>query len=606
VSTPDLAAAEPAFDEIALGESAAELHAPPKSLIDILRRRARRQPQRPVYTFLPDGEGEGASLTFAELERQARGVAALLRQHCGPGERALLCYQPGLEFIAAFFGCLYAGVVAVPAYPPHPLQLQRTLPKLRAIVNDAGARVALTTSDILSTADRIFAAAPQLKDLKWLASDRLSGEAAAGWGQPESGPELGPETLAFLQYTSGSTAAPKGVMLTHANLLHNSEVLVETFKLTPESVLVSWVPTVHDLGLVYGTIQPLYTGFRCYLMPPAAFLQRPMRWLSAMSRYRATHTMAPNFAYDLCARKSTAEQRATLDLGSWQVATNGGESVPRETLERFTDTFAPCGFRHRVHHPSWGLAEATMHVTGARQSDEIVVRTVEAAALERQRVVLAQPGAPNARAFVSCGRPVLGMEVVIVNPETLRRSEAEEVGEIWVAGPSVAGGYWQRPEETRETFAAMRADDPGVAYLRTGDLGFVIDGELFVAGRRKDLIIVGGSNHYPQDIELTVAKSHAALGPDGCAAFSVEVAGAEQLVVAAEVQPEQMTVGEGGVDAGEVVAAVRRAIAEEHEMQVYRVILLKPGAVPKTAVGKVQRKACRQKFLDESLDVWPG
>jgi acyl-CoA synthetase (AMP-forming)/AMP-acid ligase II len=490
----------------------------------------------------------------------------------------------------------------VPAYPPHPLQLQRTLPKLQAIINDAGARVALTTSDILATADRIFAAAPQLKDLKWLTTDQLTGKVAAGWGPPE----LGPETLAFLQYTSGSTAAPKGVMLTHANLLHNSEVLVETFKLTPESVLVSWVPTVHDLGLVYGTIQPLYTGFRCYLMPPVAFLQQPMRWLSAMSRYRATHTMAPNFAYDLCARKSTPEQRATLDLSSWEVATNGGESVPRETLERFTDTFAPCGFRHRVHHPSWGLAEATMHVTGARTSDEIVVRTVEAAALERQRVVLAQPDAPNARTFVSCGRPVLDMEVVIVNPETLRRSEPEEVGEIWVAGPSVAGGYWQRPEETRETFAAMRADAPGVAYLRTGDLGFIIDGELFVAGRRKDLIIVGGSNHYPQDIELTVAKSHAALQPDGCAAFSVEVAGAEQLVVAAEVQPEQVAGGQGDCDAEEMIAAVRRAIAEEHEMQVYRVVLLMPGAMPKTAVGKVQRKACRQKFLDESLDVWPG
>lgn len=602
MSTPDIVAAdEPAVDETALEESTAELHARPKSLIDILRQRARRQPERPAYTFLADGEEEGASLTFAELEQQARGVAALLGQHCQPGERALLCYQPGLEFIAAFFGCLYAGVVAVPAYPPHPLQLQRTLPKLQAIIKDAGARVALTTSDILATADRIFAAAPQLKDLKWLATDRLTGEVTAEWGEPE----LRPETLAFLQYTSGSTAAPKGVMLTHANLLHNSEVLVETFKLTPESVLVSWVPTVHDLGLVYGTIQPLYTGFRCYLMSPAAFLQRPMRWLSAMSRYRATHTMAPNFAYDLCARKSTAEQRATLDLSSWQVATNGGEFVPRETLERFTDTFAPCGFRHRVHHPSWGLAEATMHVTGARTSDEIVVRTVEAAALERQRVVLAQLHAPNARTFVSCGRPVLDMEVVIVNPETLRRSEPEEVGEIWVAGPSVAGGYWQRHEETRETFAARRADAPGVAYLRTGDLGFVVDGELFVAGRRKDLIIVGGSNHYPQDIELTVAKSHAALRLDGCAAFSVEVAGAEQLVVAAEVQPEQVTGGEGG-DAEELVAAVRRAIAEEHEMQVYRVVLLMPGAMPKTDVGKVQRKACRQKFLDESLDVWPG
>ncbi|HEX8180746.1 MAG TPA: fatty acyl-AMP ligase [Pyrinomonadaceae bacterium] len=590
-------------------KSAAELPArmakAPANLIDILRFRAAAQPDELVYTFLLDGETEGASLTFAELERAARAVAALIRPHCAPGERALLCYQPGLDFVVAFFGCLYAGVVAVPAYPPHPVQLQRTLPKLLAIIEDAAPRVALTTTDVLTTAASIFAAAPRLEALQWLTTDQRAHDDADEWRAPE----LQPDTLAFLQYTSGSTATPKGVMLSHANLLHNSAVLVETFGLTPESVLVSWVPTVHDLGLVYGTIQPLYTGFRCYFMAPAAFLQRPMRWLNAMSRYRATHTMAPNFAYDLCARKCTPQERATLDLSAWRVATNGGEPVPTDTLDRFTATFGPCGFRHGTHYPSWGLAEATMHVTGARPGDEIATCTVEAAALEQQRVVTAAPGTQGTRTLVSCGRPVLDLDVVIVEPETRQRCAAAELGEIWVAGPSVAGGYWQRADETQQTFGAFLADEQGAAggpFLRTGDLGFLLDGELYVAGRRKDLIIIGGSNHYPQDIELTVGKSHAALRPECGAAFAVEVAGAEQLVVAIEVQPEAVA-GErlSQQQREEIVTAIRRAIAGEHEMQVYQVVLLRPGGMPKTAVGKVQRQACRQKFLAGSLDVWP-
>jgi acyl-CoA synthetase (AMP-forming)/AMP-acid ligase II len=363
-------------------------------------------------------------------------------------------------------------------------------------------------------------------------------------------------------------------------------------------------------------------GVPCVLMPPVAFLQRPVRWLQAISRYRATISVAPNFAYDLCVRKITPAQRATLDLRSWEMAFNGAEPIRAATLERFAATFAPCGFRREAFYPCYGLAEATLIVSGGEKADIPVVQTVQQAALERHQVVPATAKDEDTRTLVSCGRTLLDGRVVIADPESRTRCQPGEVGEIWVAGPSVAQGYWNRPAETVQTFQAYLADTGEGPFLRTGDLGCVYQGELFVTGRMKDVIIIRGSNHYPQDIELTVERCHPSLRPGCGAAFAVEVAGEERLIVVQEVErryqpprqrpPErrQVDVDPGfdpecpqPLDLDAVVGNIRQAVAEQHGMQVYAVLLLRAGSIPKTSSGKLQRYACCAGFLTDSLEV---
>ncbi|HEX2222817.1 MAG TPA: fatty acyl-AMP ligase, partial [Thermoanaerobaculia bacterium] len=491
----------------------------PVTLAGLLRVRAAERPDRVAFTFLADGEVEGGRLTYAELDHQARAIAAALRQTLAPGDRALLLYPPGLEFIAAFFGCLYAGVIAVPAYPPRPND--RSQSRLRSIAHDAEPRAALTTSAILAGAGDL---APELAVLRWLPTDALPpfGADAEGFGFADgdgiSEPE--PDSVAFLQYTSGSTAAPKGVMVTHANLLHNERMIGEAFGQDEDTVVAGWLPLYHDMGLIGNVLQPLHAGARCVLMSPVAFLQKPLRWLEAISRYRATTSGGPNFAYELCVRKTTVEERARLDLSSWKVAFNGAEPVRETTLERFAEAFAASGFRREAFYPCYGLAEATLFVTGGELGRFPRVEVVDAAALERNEVRPAFDGDP-ARRLVSNGRAWLGQQVVLADPETGLECPAGRVGEIWVAGPSVARGYWRNPEATERDFGAFLADGQG-PFLRTGDLGFAAGGELYVTGRLKDLIIIRGRNHYPQDLELTAERSHPDLHAGGGAAFAVD------------------------------------------------------------------------------------
>jgi acyl-CoA synthetase (AMP-forming)/AMP-acid ligase II len=589
-------------------------HTQPATLVALFRARAEQQPQLRVLTYLRDGEAEQSSLTYAELDRVARIIAALLQRHYQLGARALLLYPPGLEFVTAFLGCLYAGVIAVPAYPPQAARLQRTLPKLQAISNDAQPAVVLTTAEVLTAVNKLGPEVAPFQTMRWLATDELAGHAATEWREPA----IGADTLAFLQYTSGSTATPKGVMVTHGHLLHNSAYVASSFQLTPESVLVSWLPAFHDLGLIFGILQPLYTGFGCYVMSPAAFVQQPLRWLAAMSRYNATHTLAPNFAYELCVRKITPEQRAALNLSHWQVAINGAEPIHKETLDRFTATFAACGFQNKTFYPAYGLAEATLLVSGGRTTTEYVTCTVETAALEQHRVGAVAPtdkARQETRTLVSAGQALGDVKVAIVQPETLQRCAADEVGEIWVASPSLARGYWQRPEETERTFRAYPADKRDGPYLRTGDLGFLRDGFLFITGRIKDLIIIGGFNHYPQDIEFTAEQSHLCFRPGFSAAFSIEVEGAERLVVVLEVG-RQYRPAQGKADSQpapaqllpvapqELITAVRRSVAEAHDLQVHQVVLLKAGSILKTSSGKIERQACRRNFSAGTLDLW--
>ena len=565
---------------------------PFRSLVAMLRHRAATQADDRAYTFLVDGEVEGPTLGYAELDARARAIAALLAAHgVAPGERALLPYPPGLDFVAAFFGCLYAGVVAVPCYPPHPAQLARALPRLLAITTDAAPSVVLCSAAALPMAAALAPHVPALARLPWLATDAALPDPAS-WRPPR----VDGDTLAFLQYTSGSTAAPRGVMVSHGNLLHNLAYADHVEENDAASVSVSWLPVIHDMGLIEGVLEPAFAGYPAYLMAPAAFLQRPVRWLQAVSRYGATNSGGPNFAYDLCVRKIAPAAREALDLRRWRVAYNGAEPIRRDTLVAFHEAFRPCGFRWRTFYPVYGLAESTLVVSSGRRAYEPVVREVDAGALGEGRIEPASAASRRAAGIVSSGPASFGTRAVIVDPETRRPCADGRVGEIWLASPSVARGYWRRPEETAHTFGATLADGDG-PFLRTGDLGALCDGELFVTGRLKDLLIVRGLKHYPQDLELTAEASHPAIRAGCCAAFAVAAADAEQVVLAAEVDPRRWTDG----DADAVMAGVQQAIVECHGVQVHAVVLLGLGAIPKTTSGKIRRQACRDAYVAGTL-----
>lgn len=558
--------------------------------MDIVRHRAGLHPDRYVYTFLPDGEVEEIHLSYAELDRRSRAVAALLQKNGLAGEPVFIACSSELEFIVAFYGCLYAGAIAVPGYAP---RLNRPSPRIRALTEDSGARAALTDQAILSNASR-FTHEPALQKLQWLATDDL----LAGLEDEWRAPDLTGDSLAMLQYTSGSTSSPKGVMLTHRNLLHNAREMQAVFNHTEVSIGVCWLPLFHDLGLIGNVLQTIYVGGYTILMPPTAFLQKPLRWLEAMSRYQATSSSAPSFAYDLAVEKTTPEQRAKLDLSHWQVAGCGAEPIRLASLESFADTFEPSGFRREAFCPAYGLAESTLMVTGVSTLEPLTTRRVDRASLQQHRV--AHPLADSSDqgiTLVSCGSP-LDVNLAIVDPETSNRLPASQVGEIWVASNSVAQGYWQRPEATQQTFQAHLADSGEGPFLRTGDLGFVEDGQLFVTGRLKDLIIIRGQNYYPEDIEYSVETCHPALQVAGSAAFAIEADDREQLVVVAEVQRTHLR-----DDLDAVINAIRAAIFDTYEIQAQSVVLAKPLNIPRTSSGKIQRFACRDAYLDGSLKM---
>jgi len=563
----------------------------PETLVQMLRTLAEHQPDQLALLFLSDDLDAETRMTFAELDRQARAIAAWLQAQAGPGERALLLYPPGLDFVAAFFGCLYAGVVAVPVYPP---RLNRPSPRIQAVVADAGATLALATTHIHNSLERRFDHMPELAGLRWLDSEALTPDLESAWRLPA----VDPNTLAFLQYTSGSTGEPKGVMVSHGNLIHNLRIIRQGFQIPKGQVGVHWLPSYHDMGLIGGILEPMFVGGLAVLMAPAAFLQRPVRWLEVIARYENIISGAPNFAYQLCVEKITPEQRAGLDLSNWRIAYCGAEPIRRETLQAFADTFAPNGFNPAAFYPCYGLAESTLIVTGGDGPGPLRAMRFQASALKQNHAALAAPGAESGLELVSSGHTHLGQEVKIVHPDTLTACEPDQVGEIWIRGASVTQGYWGRPEQTAVTFHAFLADSGAGPFLRTGDLGFVHAGELYVTGRLKDLIIIRGRNHYPQDIEHTVADCHDALEPGMGAAFSVDVDGMEQLVVVHEVTRRHRN-----PNMEEVITAVRRAVAQEHQLQLHALVLIRPLNMPRTSSGKIRRQSCKQNFLDGALQV---
>ncbi|MFF2993363.1 fatty acyl-AMP ligase [Streptomyces sp. NPDC057950] len=564
-----------------------------RSLVDLLTAHASRQPDRTAYRYLVTGDcdGEVQDISYGRLAERSRAVAAWLQERGLAGSRAMLLYPPGLEFMSGYLGCLSAGVVAVPGVPPQGRsQNHRALLRTKRLIADADAKVILGGRDVMAALAGMAEHLPELAGITCVATEDIPDEAAGSWREPE----LTADSVAFLQYTSGSTSAPRGVMVTHANLLDNERVITERMGHTPEVIeeyghelFVSWLPVYHDMGLIGPVLNAVYLGVTATFFSPLHFLHRPERWPKAVSHYRAHTSGGPNFAYELCLKHATPELLDGLDLSRWRVAFNGAEPVRAATLRRFTETFAAAGLRREALYPCYGLAEATLIVTGG---------SVQAPP------TLAEPpgtgshdGAADAAA-VGSGRTGPGTTVIIADPERQEELPEGEVGEIWVAGAGVAKGYWRNALATRQTFRATLKDREG-HFLRTGDLGFLRDGELFVTGRLKDLLVIGGRNHYPQDLELSAEMSHWSLRPGCTAAFSVDAGEeeGEQPVVVAETAPEALGESE------KIVGLIRGAIGEAHGLPVRDVVLVHPGSIPKTSSGKIQRRATRTAYLEGTL-----
>lgn len=668
------------------------------NFVDLIQYRAQHHPDQVAYRFLLDGEKLHSSLTYTQLDQKARAIAVKLHQFCKPGDRALMMYPAGLEFVAAFYGCLYAGMVAVPAYPP---RRNRKLERLQSMIDDCfkenrqharaalelpiqvtlnpivgqtvnlsptGALVAveesqafdnrlngklatallttpdgeqleldcklihvmnqqmgihfldelfplledtvakshdsapgivLTESQTLAVAQPQFMEVDELKAIPWLVTDRVELELAPDYRQPK----INAEQLAFLQYTSGSTGDPKGVMISHRNMLENCAAIYQATQLDQNARAALWLPLFHDLGLVNGVLMPIYANVPVALMDPTSFLQKPVRWLEMISRLQATHSGGPNFAYDLCVKVVEPEQLAHLDLSSWKNAFSGAEPIRADTITAFSTKFATCGFNPSAHFPSYGMAEATVFIASIGQGEGVHLISVATEPLKHHKIQLlsadsADSFAVHAQTMVGCGRVWGEHQLLIVDPQQKTVCSEDQVGEIWFRGPSVAQGYWNRMELNRQVFHALTADTQQGPFLRTGDLGFIHQDQLYITGRLKDVIIIRGRNYYPQDIEHTVEQCHPALYPTSTAAFTLDLAGEEKLVVVQEIKRTHLQ----KLNVDEVMNCIRQAVSEQHELSLHAIVLLKPGRIPKTSSGKIQRRNCKAKYQAGELD----
>jgi acyl-CoA synthetase (AMP-forming)/AMP-acid ligase II len=564
------------------------------TLVDVIEYNAAYDPNLVKFNSLTFADGEKrceTEITNQGLDRQIKIVAAALQEYNFEGERALLVYQPGLSYIIAFCACLFSGIIAVPAYPPFNRKLTD---RLSSIAKDCKAKLVLTSKDIEASIMPAIENHRELASLEWISTDKFEANKLSAYKQPE----INGDTIAFLQYTSGSTSLPKGVKLTHKNILHNLEAIRSICGYSSKDRCVMWLPQFHDMGLVGGVMQSVYSNFFLGFMSPLDFLQRPCRWLHAMSDYRATFSGAPNFAYDFCVKRISEEEKAGLDLSCWKLAGSGGEPVRADTLKRFAEAFAPCGFRPEASFPGYGLAESTFFICCVPPEEVPRVIYLDAHSLEQNRVKKVSEKTTNCRAVVSNGICVSSCRIMIVDPETLYACGENEVGEIWTSSNSVGLGYWNRAEESEEVFKAYTKDTREGPFLRSGDLGFVDHDQLFVTGRLKDLIIVRGANHYPQDIEKTVEESHSALRKGCGAAFSVEVDDDEQLIVVQEIKKQSI---DARIDPVGILSDIRRAIIKNHEITPHEIVLIEPDTIGKTSSGKIQRQRTKFQYIENSL-----
>lgn len=571
------------------------------NLVKLISLNANKNPNKIAFGFLPDGVSLESILTYSELDKNARALASHLQSLSLSGHCVLLHFKPGIEFVVSFWACLYAGVIAVPTHLAKPNT--NNWRRLEAIIVDAKASAFLTSSDTYSILHKDFNESLVMKDIPILLMDHiLAVSSPINYRELE----LGNDTVAFLQYTSGSTGNPKGVIVSHGNLIHNQEILRTGCGTDSNSVFVSWLPLFHDMGLIGKVMHSAYLGATCYLMPAAVFVQKPFLWLKAISNYRATTSFAPNFAYELCVARITKAELAELDLSCWDTALNGAEPIRASTMKAFAEYFSTSGFKPSANYPGYGLAEATLMVSGHvdREQHPISMR-FRIDALEQNQAILADEKTPldNSREIVCCGRPLLDLDVIIVDPETRMHIADGQIGEIWIAGGSVALGYWNNDAATEQIFCAQLADCSGKRYMRTGDLGFMRAGQIYLSGRLKDVFIIRGRNHYPQDIEATTHAASDDLSNDRAAAFSIPgELGEELLVIVQEVKRTSMRT----IDSAAVITQIRRCITEEHDLHVHRIVLLRPGQLSRTSSGKIQRSLCRQQFLEGRLIAVPG
>lgn len=574
-----------------------------ETLLDLLEEGVGRSADATAFRFLTEGalmpgaDAAEVEVSHRLLYHEARAVAAGLQAVASRADRALLLYPSGIDVLPSVFGCIAAGVVAVPAVPPFG-RIERALPRLLSIVADAQATVGLTTSSLLPLLESVWPSEGMLQDFKWIATDLVEPDTGNDWKRPD----LASEDMAILQYTSGSTSSPKGVMLRHSNILSEVAQFRSAMDERIQGATVCWMPLFHDGGLMGGVFVPLYFRMESVLIAPEAFLGRPYRWLQAISRFEAPMNGGPNFGYEMCVRKVTAEQKATLDLSCWKVAVNSAEPVALRTLNRFAEAFGPCGFDMSAFAPAYGLAEATLFVSVRRpdwdEPRQPTVRYLDGPALSEHRIVDSGAEAPGAVAVVGCGASLPLQDVVIVDPATGLRCGSREVGEIWVTGPTVGAGYWRLEERSTEAFdARIEGDDR--RFLRTGDLGFLDAGELFPTGRLKDMVIIRGRNLYPHDIELVVEESHPVLRPGCGAAFPIPVDEQEEIAIMHEV-------ADGSFESAEVFDSIRKAVNQQLGVQPAAILLVERGAIAKTSSGKIQRHACRQAYLDgtEHVAAW--
>lgn len=562
------------------------------NLISILNHRAEQTPEQIAYIFLKDGDKQEQKISYKQLCLNAKSIAASLKALVPQGSRALLLYPQGLDFISAFLGCLYAGIIAVPVYPP---KSNQKMARLESIIKDSTPHILLTTSFLLENIKNKLTDVLDLSDIQWLTTDSVNISEASNWILPN----ISNDSLALLQYTSGSTGVPKGVMISHENIIYNSSYMQEAGNITQRDISVSWLPTFHDMGLIFGVIQPLYTGFLGVIMPPESFLQKPVLWLEAITKYHGTISGGPNFGYNLCTQKVSIEEYQSLDLHGWRIAYSGSEPIRKKTLEEFSDKFKKSGFQSHYFYPCYGMAEATLMISGCSPNNEPVYFKAELEALERGSAVEVDLDNKNSKQIVGCGHAWLDTDIRIVDPNNLTQCLDNQVGEVWVHSASVAQGYWNQEENTVKTFQAELVETGNKKFLRTGDLGFMSNGELFITSRLKDLIIIWGRNHYPQDIEYSVQQSHTALRLDCGAAFAIEVDDQEKLVIVQEIERTFLR----NLNVEEVVSAIRESVSLNHDLQVYAIALIKPASIPKTSSGKIQRYACRQKFLQSDLAI---
>lgn len=564
---------------------------PPRTdLVSVLQHWASVRGDLPAFYFT-DGEnfGDDQCLTFAELDAAARNVAGYLQKNGAAGQRVLLLYPPVLDFVIGFFGCLYAGATAVPAFPP---RRNRKGQRIHGIARDCQSQLALTNEHVRQQIEG---------DTNWtewesttiIATDAMPDDYTDNWTPPA----IAPDDLAVLQYTSGSTGQPKGVMLSHGNLVRNTELIVMAFQTHHDSIGVSWLPTYHDMGLVGGILTPVFIGRTTALMSPMAFLQKPIRWLRTISHYNATTSGGPNFAYQLCTDKIDDADLKGIDLSNWDIAFNGAEPIRAATLQQFSERFGQFGFKPEAFLPCYGMAETTLIVTGGPRTETAVVRFFDSRELDRRRVAPCPKEHEHAREMVGSGAILPGEKLLIVKPDTQEVLDENSIGEVWVSSPSVGQGYWEREEATQETFSAMTSSGDG-PFLRTGDLGFVFEGQLFVAGRLKDMIIVRGVNRYPQDIEQTVETSHDIMQSGLVAAFADSSGDRERLIVTAEVPKRREQ-----TDWDQVILAIRRDVSQQHDLPPDAVILVRFGTLPRTSSGKIQRHACRDEFARGSMKI---